>query len=255
MSETPTIADGPSAALTVLRAAFPDENIGKLPRITCGLCRESKRGCNEHRVISCGICRQRITSAHIHLDYVGHAETTDRLLSADPSWFWEPMALDAQGLPAIDAHGGLWIRLTVAGVSRLGYGHAERKPRQSPGDHIKELIGDSLRNAAMRFGVALDLWAKTELPHAEETPQSPEPSAILGAMADLPAKRQAAAEELAAAAVETDDLSTLRRHWQAARGHELGDLGPVTLADGRTVADVLVEHSETIEAHQHGSAA
>ena len=49
----------------------------------------------------------------------------------------------------------LWIRLTVAGVTRIGYGHAEGK--KGP-DAVKETIGDSIRNAAMRFGVALDLW-------------------------------------------------------------------------------------------------
>ena len=51
---------------------------------------------------------------------------------------------------------GLWIRLTVGNVTRLGYGSV---PSGQP-DAVKVLIGDALRNAAMRFGVALDLWAK-----------------------------------------------------------------------------------------------
>ena len=52
---------------------------------------------------------------------------------------------------------GLWITLTIAGVTRKGYGSVE------PGkfDAEKQLIGDALRNAAMRFGVALTLWSKT----------------------------------------------------------------------------------------------
>jgi hypothetical protein len=45
--------------------------------------------------------------------------------------------------------------LTIAGVTRLGYGHADGK--QGP-DAVKETIGDALRNAGMRFGVGLDLW-------------------------------------------------------------------------------------------------
>lgn len=102
----------------------------------------------------------QLPKGNVMLDYVGHAALTDRLLDADPAWNWEPLALDANGLPALDANGGLWIRLTVCGQTRLGYGHAGTK---RGGDAIKELIGDALRNAAMRFGAALDLWHKGDL--------------------------------------------------------------------------------------------
>lgn len=98
------------------------------------------------------------------LDYVGHAALTDRLLDVDPMWSWEPLAYDQNGLPAYDMNGGLWIRLTVCGITRLGYGHAGTK---KGGDAVKEVIGDALRNAAMRFGAALDLWHKGDL-HADE---------------------------------------------------------------------------------------
>lgn len=100
----------------------------------------------------------------VKLAYVGHAALTDRLLDVDPQWSWEPLALDQRGLPAIDECGGLWIKLTVCGVTRLGYGDAGTK---KGGDAMKERIGDALRNAAMRFGAALDLWHKGEL-HAPE---------------------------------------------------------------------------------------
>jgi hypothetical protein len=111
-----------SAAL--LRAPFPKSSIGKLPK------------------------------GGAMLDYVGHAGVTDRLLAVDPEWSWEPLALDEQGLPRYDVKGGLWIRLTICGVTRLGYGD---------GPDPKQRIGDAIRNAAMRFGVALDLWAKEDL--------------------------------------------------------------------------------------------
>lgn len=88
------------------------------------------------------------------LDYVGHAATTDRLLAVDPGWTWEPFAVDERGLPALDSRGNLWIRMTVCGVTRIGVGD---------GKSAKEVIGDAIRNAAMRFGVALDLWSKEEL--------------------------------------------------------------------------------------------
>lgn len=65
----------------------------------------------------------------------------------------------------------MWIRLTVCGVTRLGYGDAQGK---TGGDAMKERIGDALRNAAMRFGAALDLWHKGILHMDEE--EAPEPT-------------------------------------------------------------------------------
>ena len=102
----------------------------------------------------------KIPKGGTQLDYVGHAAVTDRLLSVDPEWTWEPMALSPEGLPLPDGNGNLWIKLTVCGVTRIGVGD---------GKSMKELIGDAIRNAAMRFGVALDLWSKEELEsvHAE----------------------------------------------------------------------------------------
>jgi hypothetical protein len=141
----------------LLREPFAPEYTGKRPLITCPACRGSRNGkvCDSHRKSRCEGCHNYITSEHIHLDYVGHAEVTDRLLAVDPLWSWEPTAFDADGLPKLDSMGGLWIRLTVAGVPRLGYGHADGKTGP---DAVKETIGDAIRNAAMRFGVALDLW-------------------------------------------------------------------------------------------------
>lgn len=107
-----------------LRKPFPAAVIGKLP----------KQG--------------------VQLDYVGHAAVTDRLLTVDPQWSWEPLAFDEQGLPLYDRAGNLWIKLTVLGVTRLGVGD---------GPDPKQRVSDALRNAAMRFGVALDLWTKGEL--------------------------------------------------------------------------------------------
>ena len=107
----------------------------------------------------------------VKLAYIGHAALTDRLLDVDPAWTWEPLALDDRGLPALDEVGGLWIKLTVAGVTRLGYGDAGSK---KGGDAMKERIGDALRNAAMRFGAGLELWHKGDL-HAD-----PEPEPVIG---------------------------------------------------------------------------
>jgi hypothetical protein len=118
---------GDMEQLAKLRVPFPAEQVGKLPK------------------------------GGVTLDFVGHGFLTQRLLDVDPLWSWEPMALDANGLPLLDENGGLWIKLTVCGVTRLGYGDAGGRKGSNA---IKEIIGDALRNAGMRFGMALELWCK-----------------------------------------------------------------------------------------------
>ena len=155
-----------------LQRPFDPAQVGKLPRTTCQDC--SKKRCQQHAKRKCNECGNYMSEQHIHLDYVGHAQVTARLLEVDPGWTWEPVAFDTDGLPAVaveqDGRRVLWIRLTVCGVTRLGVGIVgSGKPEVE-----KELIGDALRNAAMRFGVALDLWAKGDL-HGEDN-EAPAPS-------------------------------------------------------------------------------
>ena len=139
-----------------LRAPFPPETIGHLPK------------------------------GGTQIPYVGHAAVTDRLLTIDPEWNWDFAATDENGLPLLDAEGNLWIRLTVDGVTRLGVGD---------GQTMKIRIGDALRNAAMRFGVALDLWTKDEL-------ESMRPEPDTGLLADVEA---------------ADTVEELRGLWKQAR--------------------------------------
>lgn len=121
-------------AATALRKPFPPESVGKLPK------------------------------GGVMLDYVGHAAVTDRLLTVDPDWTWDFALYRADGTPVLDdGQGNLWISLTVCGVTRKGVGD---------GKNAKERIGDALRNAAMRFGVALDLWAKENLVEFAQATQS-----------------------------------------------------------------------------------
>ncbi|MGJ5804335.1 hypothetical protein ACSCB1_35295 [Streptomyces europaeiscabiei] len=145
-----------------LRAPFSPESVGALPKVTCWACTDatkSRKGksCGQHKVVKCEGCGNYMTTAHVHLDYVGHANVTDRLntVVGPDGWNWEPLSVDQNGLPRTDTRGNLWIKLTIRNVTKLGYGDGSSSP--------KELIGDAIRNAAMRFGVALDLWSKDEL--------------------------------------------------------------------------------------------
>lgn len=143
--------------LQLLREPFPEHQISLLPKPTK---KDAPKG-------KCNVCGGWHGLPAVHLQYVGHAALTDRLLNCDEQWSWEPVAFGADGLPLIDQQGGMWIRLTVCGVTRLGYGDAQGKVGP---DAMKERIGDALRNAAMRFGAALDLWHKGDL-HKDEEPE------------------------------------------------------------------------------------
>ena len=155
--------------LELLRQPFPPHQISKLPKPTKAQT-EAVRA-DFKKGIRCQICGTWHHPDVVHLDYVGHAALTDRLLDCDLAWDWNPMSTDDHGLPAFDRNGGLWISLTVCGVTRFGYGDADGK---TGGNAVKEAIGDALRNAAMRFGAALDLWHKGD-PHIdEETPEAPQ---------------------------------------------------------------------------------
>jgi hypothetical protein len=147
------------AALEKMREPFPDNLVSYKPQRTCKAEEYDKlpKG-------TCNICGgYHATSKTAHLSYVGHAALTKRLLDADQLWDWEPLSFDTNGEPHFDASGGLWIKLTVAGITRLGYGHNEVMKYSEIGSRTKAVIGDALRNAAMRFGAALEEWHKGDL--------------------------------------------------------------------------------------------
>jgi hypothetical protein len=155
-------------ALSALRVPFPESVVGQLPK------------------------------AGTMLSYVGHATVTDRLLTVDPLWSWEPFAIDEYGGPAItirDEQAVLWIRLTICDVTRIGVGITSASKPECE----KELISDAIRNAAMRFGVALDLWARDGL---ESTPPEPEAAPAWEALGWRSEPEFTAARDLIAAAAK-----------------------------------------------------
>jgi hypothetical protein len=171
-----------------LRAPFPPEQVGKLPK------------------------------GGALLDFVGHADVTNRLLEVDPEWTWEPLGRTEDGLPALDRFGNLWIKLTVCGTTRIGVGD---------GKSAKELISDALRNAAMRFGVALDLWAKGDRDFGIEGHDAPARHQVVGGQNDRQApdpladlKREVWDAAQAAGLSSVDDM---RAHYQQSHdGRSLG---------------------------------
>lgn len=218
-------------ALTRLREPFAKSEIRYLPRVWCKACRDSRAGCNKHTLKQCGKCGNRLSTAHIDLAYVGHAEATNRLLNVDPAWSWEPLAVDEKGLPQYDANGGLWIRLTVCGVTRLGYGHAEGK---RGGDAVKEIIGDAIRNAGMRFGMALDLWTSSDLEIADNGSEG-EPSKHLQSVRQAPAEPDAQSTQARDYLAEARAAGTAEDAVRIYREAEAADAAPDCLAKLREI--------------------
>ena len=142
-------------ALAKLQAPFAADQIELLPKYT-GKKVDGKIPRDAYK--KCSECGGYHPFPCVHLSYVGHAGITMRLLDVDPEWTWEPMAINASGTPQM-ADGGMWIRLTVLGITRIGFGDSDGKSGPSA---TKELIGDAIRNAAMRFGVGTYLWSKSE---------------------------------------------------------------------------------------------
>jgi len=117
----------------------------------------------------------KLPKAGTSLDFVGHADITRILLEIDPTWRWVPIAWD-NGRPSIHVENGIatmWGELTILGQARLGVGSVRADKQELD----KELIGDFLRNAAMRFGICLSLWTKQEWDDVSHTTTKPMPKA------------------------------------------------------------------------------
>lgn len=112
------------------------------------------------------------------LDFVGHAEITRILIEEDPLWSWEPAAWTEEGAPAIverGKHFALWGRMTVHGKTLPCVGTCETGKLDRGSEVDKELISDLIRNGAMRFGIAINLWSK-ERSDEDYVPAEPSPA-------------------------------------------------------------------------------
>lgn len=169
--------------LALLSKDFPASQVEKLPKPLKGGRDQPRFQCRPGTQASadgyhCGGYHSRA----IHLDYIGHATITERLNEVDPFWTIDFMVKQPEtGEPKVDAE-GTWFVMTVLGVSRPCIGDAGGKGLTANGR--KELMGDAIRNGAMRFGVGTYLWSKSEeaerrklgeVEEPQEASQEPQP--------------------------------------------------------------------------------
>jgi hypothetical protein len=106
--------------------------------------------------------------------YVSHGSCTKRLNAVCPGWSSRVVETYTYVNPAgLLVCAGVLLELTIPGAgSRQEFGTANQ-PRNF-GDDAKNAASDALKRAAMRFGVALDLWE--DMDEADEDAQG-EPAA------------------------------------------------------------------------------
>jgi len=154
-----------------LAAPFPEAEIEKLPKAVSKDDKDYGQCVQGSRYSADGVFCGKRHARSVHLDYVGHAGLTMRLntVVGPENWDWDSMAHHPSGTPGI-IDGGMWITLTILGVTKKGYGDAQGKTGHNA---TKETIGDALRNAGMRFGIGTYLWSKSD--HAANLHTDPEP--------------------------------------------------------------------------------
>lgn len=180
-----------------LRDPFEECDISWLPKPSKSQTDAVKQ--NFRSGIRCDLCGAWHHPDVVHLQYVGHAAVTNRLLDVDSQWNWDFLCTNENGEPIVDNNGGMWITLTVNGVTRKGYGDA---PMHKGADAMKERIGDAIRNAAMRFGVALELWHKGNLSVAVDHSETPTEDHSKPEVPALPRGKQPISNERLATAIE-----------------------------------------------------
>jgi hypothetical protein len=143
----------------------------------------------------------------------------------------------------------MWIRLWIFDQNRIGYGSVEPNDRRTDGDLIKEIIGDGIRNAAMRFGVALNLWSKNDLETAAPEP-SPADAVLTQAKGWSKAKRDKIKQVLSIRGIIDDNATTFElfaeqvgKHPEVAR-----DIEAWVKAQAKPTEDTPAEFVENNEA-------
>jgi hypothetical protein len=151
VSNAPRFFQYDAAYRDELRREFEPAQVGKLPRIT------KKDGVESW----CDTCRQKL-KPHIHIDFVGHANVTDRLNHVAPDWSYTIDHIETVG-----GHiAGIQGTMTIGGKSLPESGALDRPGPW--GEELKLAISDFICRGAMRFGVGLDLWIKGEAAKYDE---------------------------------------------------------------------------------------
>lgn len=149
------------AAIPAEYANPPANLLSKLPK---PISKDARKG-------NCPECGGYHGLPAVHLDYMGHADVTLALIKIDPEYDYGWLTKDDGSMLIANRDGRLVLEgwLEVHGKRRRCVGTAPA----SKGEPEKELIGDMLRNGAMRFGVATGLWSKSDGHESDDKDDTP----------------------------------------------------------------------------------
>lgn len=160
----------PLTALGAIPAEWatpPPETIAVLPKPTR---KDNQKG-------QCKVCGGWHGLPAVHLSYMGHAEVTLALISIDPGYTYGWVTDERGSMLVKERSGHLVLEgwLTVHGKTLPGVGTCSAG--DGGGEPEKVLIGDLLRNCAMRFGIGTSLWSKADglSAQVEEPAAEPDP--------------------------------------------------------------------------------
>ncbi len=197
-----------------------------------------------------------LPKAGMQLRYLSHVWVSRAFSEIDPEWTWAPMSYDDAGQPVLerDSQGqpvGMWITLTICGTTIPGYGSVDPGKR----DAIKELIGDALRNAGMRRGVAGSLWTKEKPSKKAPRKKEPLPAALernlehLRAQVDPPADEDPDSEKTAA--IDLYNRLCQQYGQEVVNGalatHKVSKYTELTPAKGKVIEASLVARARLIQ--------
>jgi hypothetical protein len=133
---------------------------------------------------------QTVNKKGTNLDYISHATVTRRLLEVDPNYTLKvaenPLTGEQRIIhdPLTGIPTTMCVELTIHGTTFQGYGsytpsmkqvdlnamieNGEKWSYQRDPDAYKKMFSDGLSTAAMRAGIALQLWDKTEINSEED---------------------------------------------------------------------------------------
>ena len=150
----------------ILQAKIDPSEIKYKPEIDCVTCEECVEwSCKipGHEPALCAKCGQ-VVGSHRDIPYVDYETVINRLNIADPEWWWEPLVKDEHAHPKISyqsfgetgTSAGLWIKLHVGPLVKLGVGEAlvpSTNPTDLSDDLLEELVRDAIVYTASLMGV------------------------------------------------------------------------------------------------------
>jgi len=155
----------------------------------------------------------KVNKGYGDIDTMNHAVATDRLNRAAPGWTYEiSRFIEVEGKDGQPHLLAIYGSMTIGTVTRWEVGEVERP--STYGDEMKKALSDFIKRGAMRFGVGIELWSKSDMTvPAPASSRKPDPDSVaqgpdLGTGSALPGPPQVDRSDAVTAAPEQSGAAT-----------------------------------------------